>query len=395
MNWNIDAFYDELRSILDFWLTHTCDHLNGGFVGRLDNDNTPDAAAPKGVVLNARILWSFSAGYACCADERYRAAAERSFDYLSTHFVDHEYGGVYWTVDPKGRPLDTKKQIYALAFAIYGLSEYYAVTKDPKALSFALDLYTAIETYSHDKTHGGYLEAFAHDWRPAADVRLSEKDANEKKTMNTHLHIIEAYANLYRVAPTDPLKAKITSLLDLFDTYFIDKKTFHLKLFFDETWTERKDVISYGHDIEAAWLLLDCAGRIEDANRLTTYRHYAVKIADAAMKGLDKDGGLWYEYDPKQHKLITEKHWWPQAEAVVGFFNAWQLSGDDRYFNAALNAWLFINEHLIDWEDGEWFWGVREDYTKMAQDKVGPWKCPYHNARACIELIKRKPSIIN
>lgn len=389
------ALYDELRSILDFWLTHTLDETNGGFVGKMNNANTIDPTAPKGVVLNARILWSFSAGYAACAGERYLTTAQRAYDYLKTHFIDHQYSGVFWTVDPQGRPLDTKKQIYALAFTIYGLAEYYAITKDAEALSLAFDLYAAIETHSFDKLHNGYLEAFDRNWQDAQDVRLSTKDANERKTMNTHLHIVEAYANLYKIAPSEPLKERIAKLLHLFDKYFIDHKTFHLKLFFDEAWTERKDVISYGHDIEAAWLLLDCAERIEDETWIRTYRDYAIKIADAAAKGLDKDGGLWYEYDPVQNKLVTEKHWWPQAEAIVGFFNAWKLSSDNRYFNAALDAWLFINEHIIDWEGGEWFWGVREDYTVMAEDKVGLWKCPYHNARACIELIKRKPSITN
>lgn len=389
------ALYDELRSILDYWMKNAVDAANGGFVGRIDHRNIVHPHAPKGVVLNARILWTFSAAYNTIGDDNYLNTAERAFHYIQDHFIDTRYGGVYWTVTPGGQADQTKKQIYALAFCIYGLSEYFAVTRDAQVLDLAQKLYDAIETHSHDKTNGGYLEAFAQNWQPAGDVRLSEKDVNEKKTMNTHLHIIEAYANLYRVNPSEALGSKISELLELFDKHFIDKTTFHLKLFFDEHWRERKDLISYGHDIEAAWLLLDCAVTINDEKWLPVFHDYAIQIAGVTMDALDKDGGLWYEYDLKTKSLIREKHWWPQAEAMIGFFNAWKLTGDQKYFNAALNAWLFINEYLIDWDGGEWYWGVHQDYTTMEQDKVGLWKCPYHNARACMEIIRRKPSIIN
>lgn len=387
---------DELRGILTYWADKAVDMANGGFVGRIDGRNIAHVGAPKGAVLHARILWTFSAGYGFFGEEKYRKLADRAFLYIRDHFIDADYGGVFWTVNAQGHMLDPKKQIYALAFCIYGLSEYYAVTKKAEALSLALGLYAMIEQYSHDKRDGGYLEAFTRDWAKADDVRLSEKDANEKKTMNTHLHIIEAYANLYKVSPSEGLRRNIAELLGLFDRHFIDRKKFHLRLFFDEQWNEKRNVVSYGHDIEAAWLLQQCAEIIQDQEWIDRCRQYAVKIADAAMEGLDEDGGLWYEYDLVNSEMVAEKHWWPQAEAVAGFFNAWEVTNDARYFDAAMNAWLFINDHIIDWEGGEWFWGVRKDYTVMEdKDKVGVWKCPYHNARACIEVLRRKNTIIN
>lgn len=388
------ALSEELKCILEFWSRRAVDTVNGGFVGRIDGRGVVDAGAPKGAVLNARILWSFAAGYGCLGDQRWLDMADRAYAYIRDHFIDAEYGGVFWTVDAQGGMLDGKKQVYAVAFCIYGLSEYYAVTKKADALGLALSLYEAIEKHSYDAVNGGWLEAFGRDWSEVSDVRLSEKDVNEKKTMNTHLHIIEAYANLYKVCPSDRLRGRIAELLGLFDRYFIDKESWHLRLFFDAAWNERRDVVSYGHDIEAAWLLLRCAEVIGDGEWVAVYRRYAVAIADAAAEGLDTDGGMWYEYDPARGELVAEKHWWPQAEAVVGFYCAWKLSGDIRYFHMAMDAWLFVNEHIIDWEGGEWFWGVRRDYSVMEeQDKAGLWKCPYHNSRACIEVMRRENSI--
>ncbi|SFQ36676.1 AGE family epimerase/isomerase [Parafilimonas terrae] len=382
--------YNELLSILDYWMKHTVDEINGGFFGKIDNANDVYATAPKGAVLNARILWTFSAAYNAINNEKYLSIATRAFEYLREHFIDKEYGGVCWTVDFEGKALDSKKQVYALAFCIYGLSEYHLVTKNNEALNLALDLYKTIEEHSYDKQYKGYFEAFAKDWLEMDDLRLSAKDANEKKTMNTHLHIIEAYANLYKVYPFEDLKNKIAELLELFDTYFIDHKTWHLRLFFDEQWNEKPNVISYGHDIEAAWLLLQCAEIINDKKWIKIYKQYAVKITDATAEGLDKDGGLWYEYEPLQKALIKEKHWWPQAEALVGFYNAYELTGDDKYLQQAVNTWQFIQQHILDSSHGEWFWGVKEDNSVMQkEDKAGLWKCPYHNSRACLEIIKR------
>ncbi len=380
----------ELSSILSYWQQYTTDTVNGGFYGKINNNNVPDITAAKGVVLHARILWTFAAAYNINRNKEHLAIAARAFQYLTTCFKDKEYGGVYWSVTAQGEMLESRKQIYGLAFTIYGAGEYYAATHNEEALRFAKELYNTIEQYSFDSTYNGYFEAFARDWRPAQDLRLSAKDANASKTMNTHLHIVEAYANLYKVWKDEALKERIENLLYLFDKYFIDKQTGHLALFFDAEWNEQPDVISYGHDIEAAWLLQQCAVITGSEHWITVYRQHAQTIADAASEGLDKDGGLWYEYEPAHKGLIRQKHWWPQAEAMIGYFNAWQLTGKDAYLQHSINAWKFTQQYLLDTTNGEWFWGVDDAYNIMRdEDKAGFWKCPYHNARACMEVIKR------
>ena len=249
----------ELESILQYWMQYTLDEKNGGFEGSVDNNNEPLAGAPKGLVLNARILWTFSTASRILQDEKLLTVSHRAFNYILDHFQDKKYGGVYWSVDEKGNMLDGRKQIYGQAFCIYGMSAYFAATGNPVALEFAISLYELIEKYSYDVWENGYLEAFSRSWGPLEDLRLSEKDANEKKTMNTHLHIIEAYAALYKVWPDEQLKMKMEGLLELIDRYFINHQTGHLRLFFDEYWNEKVDVISYGHDIEAGWLVQQCA----------------------------------------------------------------------------------------------------------------------------------------
>lgn len=379
----------ELQSILSYWIDNTIDKKNGGFVGQIDCNNITNNDAEKGSVLNARLLWTFSAAYKISKNTDHLNTAKRAFEYISEHFYDTEFGGIFWSINADGTPKDTKNQIYALAFVIYGLSEYYSVTLEEEALKLAIALYSKIQEYSYDSKNGGYLEAFTRNWQPIEDLRLSEKDANEKKTMNTHLHIVEGYANLYKVWKDESLKTVIADLLKTIGNYFINTETGHLRLFFDENWIERKDVISYGHDIEAAWLLLQCAEIVGDENLIANYKKYAIQIAEATIEGIDTDGGLWYEYDPENNELIEEKHWWPQAELMIGYFTAWQISGEQEYLDIVFKNWDFTKNHIIDKENGEWFWGILSDYSKMKKDKAGFWKCPYHNGRACIELINR------
>ncbi|MDP4261229.1 MAG: AGE family epimerase/isomerase [Bacteroidota bacterium] len=380
---------EELHSILDYWIRNMVDEKQGGFLGGIDHNNIVDPHAPKGVVLNSRILWTFSAAYLRDKRQEYLAMASRAYRYIVDHFIDRKYGGVYWSVDSKGIMLDGKKQVYGLAFCIYGLTEYYKVTKEEVALHLAENLFKHIENHSFDKKHGGYLEAFTQGWKPISDMRLSEKDENEKKTMNTHLHIIEAYTNLYMVRPADSLKESIKHLLDVFDQYFIDPQTSHLRLFMDESWNSRSSLISYGHDIEAAWLLLECAEITGSENYISRFKEIGIRLANAAAEGLDADGGLWYEYDPVKDELIREKHSWPQAEAMVGFLNAYQLTGEERYLHYSLHNWEFVKQYIKDNNKGEWFWGVNADHSVMQKEKAGFWKCPYHNSRACMELIRR------
>jgi cellobiose epimerase len=384
----------ELDDILAYWMRFTIDSANGGFVGKIDHYNKVYPEAPKGSVLNARILWTFSAAYNLTKKQEYLAMAQRAYQYLQQHFVDKEFGGVFWTVDHKGQPLDTKKQIYAMAFAVYGLTEFYSASQDEGALKTAIAIYSDVVGHSYDKSHGGYIEALTRDWEEIGDLRLSAKDFNEKKSMNTHLHVLEAFANLYRVRPNEVLKQELTELLQLFLDYIISPMSNHLVLFFDEEWNTRSNIISYGHDIEAAWLLQEAAELLNSKQLLSDVKTRSVQLAIAAEEGLDKDGGVWYEYE--QGNLVKQKHSWPQAEAMIGFFNAWQNTGQEKFLSHSLQSWEFVKKYIHDKKCGEWYWGVNEDYSPMKQeDKVGIWKCPYHNSRACIEIIKRINSLID
>lgn len=380
----------ELENILAYWMRYAVDDVQGGFVGRIDHNGTVHREAPKGSVLNSRILWSFSAAYNLTTKKEYRLMAERAFHSITDFFLDKEYGGVYWTVDHKGWPLDSKKQIYALSFAIYGLSEYYLASEDEKAKAVSIQLYQDIIAHSYDKEYGGYIEALTREWKEIPDLRLSAKDANERKSMNTHLHVLEGFANLYRIWPDEGLKEKIRELVELFLHYIISDKSNHLVLFFDDEWNAKSNLVSYGHDIEAAWLIQEAAERIHDDVLLERVKRRSALIAGAAAKGLDEDGGLWYEYDADEKQLVREKHWWPQAEAMVGFFNTWRNTGEKNWLERSLRSWYFVKRYIQDRDHGEWVWGVKEDYSPMTgEDKVGLWKCPYHNSRACMEIIRR------
>ena len=375
----------ELGHILDWWVKHMTDPAHGGFLGRIDGQNQPHPDAPRGLVLNSRILWTFAAAARTQNDPGRMASADRAYAYLQAHFLDPQYGGAYWSVAPGGSPLNTRKQIYGLAFAIYGLSEYYRAGGPKTALDEAIALFRWIEQYSFDGVRSGYLEAFARDGSPLADLRLSPRDRNDPKTMNTHLHVLEAYANLYRVWPDRQLAQQLRLLLQVFLDHIVNPLSGHLCLFFDTGWAPQSDVISYGHDIEAAWLLLEAADVLGDSALIQKCRDNAVIMAIAAARGLDEtDGGLWYE------NHLAEKHWWVQAEAMVGFLNAWQLSGEEHFLDKSLGCWQFVQRHLLDHAHGEWFWGVDARHQVLpGEDKAGFWKCPYHNGRACMEIMER------
>ena len=380
------------ENILPFWMTRFTDEVNGGFLGRISGEGEPDPEAPKGAILNARILWAFSAAYRVLGHPEYLRTATRAFREIAGRFYDKEFGGVYWSLDAKGRPLDTKKQIYAIGFAIYGLSEYALATGDAEAKDLAIRLFRDIEEHSFDPVNNGYLEALTREWAPIADMRLSEKDANERKTMNTHLHIIEPYTALYRVWPDEGLKERIKNLLYIFREKILDRQTGHLQLFFDDFWNSKQNIVSYGHDIEASWLLHEAAAVIgEDIDELLPD---VVKIAAAASEGYIPGAGMMYELHRDSGAIDADRHWWVQAETVVGYLNIYQLTGDEDALAKACDTWEFISRHLVDRENGEWFWSLKADGSiNTVDDKAGFWKCPYHNSRMCLEILQRTQAI--
>lgn len=380
----MNEYMEELTChILPYWMEKMIDHTNGGFYGRTDGNDILHPEANKGGILHARILWTFSAAYRLLRSPEYRTTAQLAFDYIESCFIDPEYGGAYWELDYLGNPVNTKKQTYLQGFMLYGYSEYFRASGDLRALQRAREFFRLIEQHK-DNLYGGYFEAFTRDWHPIDDMRLSEKDANEKKSMNTHLHILEAYTNLLKVWRNEELIAAQKRLTDIFTDQILDPQTHHLHLFFDEAWNRKSSSISYGHDIEAAWLLHEAVEVAGDREREEKIKPIILHIAEAALEGLDTDGGLNYEQEGDH--TDREKHWWVQCEAVVGFTTAFALSGESRYKEAAERIRQFIREHLSDRQHGEWYWSILPDGSiNRREDKAGFWKGPYHNGRMCME----------
>lgn len=383
-------------NILRFWQERMVDYRQGGFYGRIDGYNVLHPDAEKGAVLNARILWTFAAAARVLNNTPYRILAARAYDYLMQWFMDREQGGVYWSLNADGTPLDTKKQTYAIAFAIYGLAEYVRLTNNQEALNAAIRLFEDLEAHAYkwdnekmSKCKNGYVEALTRNWQPIADMRLSEKDENGVFTMNTHLHVLEAYTNLYRVLKNiqrddvqgtkERITKQLRTLIDIFANRIFDPATGHLMLFFDEKWQPSNTHTSPGHDIEAAWLLHEALEVLGDEELLNQTLPVIHSLAQAA-----------------EDDIMDEKEWWCYAEAVVGYIDQWKLYQEEKPIESNINlelaetAFHYIQTHLMDRENGEWFWTILPDGTPdRTHDKAGFWKCPYHNSRMCIEIIER------
>lgn len=379
---------DLRENILPFWAERVVNDANGAFYGSLTNDLVVDPTVERGCLLTSRILWTYSAAYAEYHEPAHLAMAERAYSDLQ-HFHDAEHGGFAWSVAADGSVLRDRKQVYGQAFAIYALAEFHAATGRVEALDLAVATYRLIEAHAKSP-NGGYLEAFGRGWEPIEDMRLSGVDLNEPKSQNTHLHIMEAYTRLLLVWSDPGLRATLADLVEIMLDRIVDPLTGHLGLFFADDWTLRYDRISYGHDIEAAWLLTWAADILQDPELTSRIHALAVKIADVTLaEGVDADGGVYNQGGPAG-LTDTNKEWWPQAEAVVGFLNAFQLSGEERFLTAACRAWDFIESRLIDRRNGEWFRGVTREGRLLDNElKVSFWKCPYHNGRTGLEAVRR------
>ncbi len=391
---------DELEgNILPFWMNHAVDKENGGFFGLIDADLTAHRDAARSCVLNTRILWTYSAA-ARLLDGKYRDMADRAFAYIADKFWDRDYGGLYWMVDYRGNPLSTRKQIYGQAFGIYAFAEYHRASGNRDSLELAKALFGLIEKHSRDFAGGGYTEALGREWRVLEDMRLSDKDLNCPKSMNTHLHVLEAYTNLLRVWREPALEKALVELLTLFMDRIVDASSGHLKLFFNEQWNSLSGHVSFGHDIEAAWLMVEAAETLGDEKLHARAKELSVGIGFAVHEqGLDRDGSVFYEADASGAIVDANKHWWVQAEAVVGLFNAYEISGNRMFLTATQRCWNYIVAKVVDRVHGEWHAKLTAAGVPLtlAEDPdvclAGPWKCPYHNARACFEMMRRLGSI--
>ena len=376
--------------IVPFWTGPALDHEQGGWLAWMSNELRVDRSQPKGLIVNSRILWAFSAIHRFRPDPLYRQMADRAFDFVMNRFWDEQYGGAFWRLDGDGRVLDASKKTYGQAFYIYALAEYHQAFGAPAALKRAVELFDLLERHAHDAQHGGYWEVRSRDWSEVADSRLSEKDLNEKKSMNNHLHVLEGFTNLYRAGRDPRVEQRLREVAALFEQRILDPQTGHLHHFFDEQWRVRSDTYTFGHDIEASWLLCEAAEALGEATLLQQARKVALRMAEVVLKeGLDIDGGLCYE--GKAGKVIDRrKECWPQAEAVIGFLNAFQLSADAKYLEAARRVWNYIEDHLVDRVHGEWFWRINADGRPDPDlPKVSEWKGPYHGSRACLETLHR------
>ena len=378
---------DLTDNILHFWASHAPDPA-GGFYGALTYNGNPRENAPKGGILNARLLWTFSAAYRMLKDEQHLALANRAQRYFIDHFIDPEFGGSYYTLTAGGEPLDTRKDTYQNAFAVYGLSEHYRATGIRESLDAAIAIYRKMIEHQYDPVNGGFVGCvecrgveFDREW--------NRFDVESPKTMNTNLHVLEALTNLYRVWNDEGLRKYLQEEIAVMSHKVLNQTTWHEQLFLTMDWQNQRDIDSYGHDIEFSWLLVEAAEVLGDEEILKETRRIAVNVAALQLKeGINEKGAMMNDRDGEH--LNANLSWWGQAEAVVGFLNAWEISSDRKFLDAAVRTWDWIKEYMIDYENGEWFGNVGADgTTRRTGVKADQWRCPYHNSRMGFEVMTR------
>jgi cellobiose epimerase len=376
--------------ILPFWCGPALDREHGGWMAWLSNDLKPDRTQPKGLILNTRILWTFAAVHSARQDGLYHDMAERALEWVMNRFWDSRHGGAFWRLDESGGVVDDSKQVYGQAFCIYALAEYHLAFHSPPALSRARELFELLERHAHDPRHGGYFEARRRDWSSAGAAHVGGGELNAQKSMNTNLHVLEALTTLYRTWKEPRLATRLRELIRVFREQILDARTRHFHHYFAADWKVLSDNYTFGHDIEGSWLLCEAAEVLDDKPLLREVNAVALRMANVALnEGVSSDGGLCYE--GKAGEIVNAaKEWWPQAEAVVGFINAWQLSREPKYLDAARRVWDFIERRVVDRIHGDWFWRINPDgQPDLSRPKISEWKGPYHSGRACLETMRR------
>ncbi len=378
---------DLVDNILPFWEKNSPDPA-GGFYGTVSREGKGNPASPKAGVLNTRILWTFSTAYRIYGLPQYKELADRAQEYVIENLMDQKYGGIFWLAGVDGIPADATKQTYATAFGIYSLSEHFRATGNRQSLQKAIELYNVMESKIHDKVGKGWIEVHSRDWKKP-DAKGVDGKEGATKTMNTHIHVMEAYTNLYRVWPDAGLRENLLELLDIFQTKLYNPQTKHLILFCDDNWNTLGNADSYGHDIEASWLMCECAEVLGDEELKNTVNKQAVEMVDAALaEGVNGDGSMRYGRDEGVYRMNLQ--WWPQCESIVGCINAWQITGQRKYFDAAARTWEFVKDNFIDREYGGWFKNLSADRRPDMHDaKASIWNCPYHNSRMGYEILSR------
>lgn len=388
-----DLAVDELtNNILPWWIEHDVDEEHGGFYGAVTNDNAPVPHATRFITLNARLVWTFSAAYRVMGNPEYKKMADRAYNYFIKYFWDDEYNAANNRVDEFGDPVSKQRYIYGEAFAIYGLSEYARAMGCNEALEYARKLVASLEKHVYDPVYKGYFESCKPDWTHDPWTRGVNRLPTDEKTMNNHLHLIEAYTCLLRTDKSDFMQNKVREHLYVMLNKIVDHDIHHYFYFQARDWKPTTQEISFGHDIEGAWLMMETAEVLGEPEAMRYTKDTCMNMARACYEqGFRKeDGAMLSEYDPVTGYSSPFLSWWEQNEAVVGFLNAWEVTGEEKYLDASLKCFEFAREHFVDHENGGWFVRLSLDgKTVLSTDKVNDYTCPYHNSRMCMEIIER------
>ncbi len=373
-----------INHILPFW-QHLMDRENGGFYGLVEEDLTIDQRAMKGCILNSRILWTFSTAVRLTGNREYLPYAKQAYDFMEK-FMDKERGGVYWNVTFDGHVIDTTKHTYCQAFAVYGLAAYYRATKDEAALERAMQLYRTIEAKCKDE--GGYGEAYRFDFGPESNEKLSENGVMAERTMNTLLHVMEAYTELYRACGDEKVKQAVKDALHCFLNVMYNKDLHRLDVFYDKDFRCIIDLQSYGHDVEASWLMWDAVEAVLSKDEWAPYEAMCLDLLDSVKERAFTENGF---HNECEKGVVDEKRvWWVQAEAVLGFENGWKLTGKEAYKDCLESVWQYIQKEFADQRPGgEWYAYKTPEGKPLGKPVVDEWKCPYHNGRMCLRIMER------